>query len=154
MWMIPTTTRCGSRKDGSRLSGSPCDSAASNALTLWASVITNGGFAVVSELSWLRDQAPDAVREFFASSYPDMQSIQQNIAVAEDAGYRALTTYTLPNDVWATGYYGLLEPRAQTLLDHPDESVRNFAAETMQEIAIFNASEDSYGYIFYVHRRT
>lgn len=83
-----------------------------------------------------------------------MQSIQQNIAVAEDAGYRALTTYTLPNDVWATGYYGLLEPRAQTLLDHPDESVRNFAAETMQEIAIFNASEDSYGYIFYVHRRT
>ena len=99
--MIPTTTRCGSRKDGSRLSGSPCDSAASNALTLWASVITNGGFAVVSELSWLRDQAPDAVREFFASGYPDMQSM-----------------------------------------------------ETMQEIAIFNASEDSYGYVFYVLRRT
>ena len=125
-----------------------------NALTLWASVITNGGFAFVSELSWLRDQAPDAVREFFASGYPDMQSIQQNIAVAEDTGYRVLTTYTLPNDAWVTGYYDLLEPRAQAQLDHPDVSVRNFAAETVREIAIFNASEDSYGYVFYVLRRT
>src|SRR5262247_2096909 len=77
----------------------------SNALTLWASAIKSDGFAVVSELSWLRDQVPDVVRKFFASGYPDMQSIQQNLAVAETAGYRALTTYTLPNDAWVKGYY-------------------------------------------------
>ncbi|MCI0609840.1 MAG: class I SAM-dependent methyltransferase [Anaerolineae bacterium] len=124
-----------------------------NALTIWASAINEGGFAVVSELSWLRDQVPDAVREFFFSGYPDMQSIQQNLAVAANAGYGVLTTYTLPKDAWVKGYYDLLEPRAQALIDHPDSSVRDFAVETIKEIEIFKHSEDSYGYVFYVLQR-
>ena len=125
----------------------------SNALTMWASAINKGGFAVVSELSWLRDQVPDAVREFFSSGYPDMQSMQQNLAVAENAGYEVLTTYTLPKDAWVKGYYDLLEPRAKALIDHPDASVRDFAVETVKEIEIFKSSEDSYGYVFYVLQR-
>ncbi|HEX9423585.1 MAG TPA: methyltransferase domain-containing protein [Pyrinomonadaceae bacterium] len=125
----------------------------SNALTLWASAINSGGLVVVSELSWLRKQVPAVVREYFATGYADIQFIQQNIMVAENAGYRVITTYTLPLDTWVTGYYDQLAPRAQALLDHPDASVRNFAAETVQEIAIFNSSEDSYGYVFYVLQR-
>jgi cyclopropane fatty-acyl-phospholipid synthase-like methyltransferase len=124
-----------------------------NALTIWASAINPGGFAVVSELSWLREQIPDAVRKFFLSGYPDMQSIQQNRAVAEDAGYRVLTTYTLPQEAWVEDYYALLEPRAEVLVDHPDSSVRDFAAETVKEIEIFRCSEGSYGYVFYVLQR-
>ena len=122
----------------------------SNALTTWASAIDPGGFAVVSELSWLREQIPDAVREFFLSGYPDMQSIQQNIAVAENAGYKLLTTYTLPKEAWVEGYYDILEPRAKDLVDHSDPTVRDFAIETVKEIEIFECSEDSYGYVFYV----
>ena len=124
-----------------------------NALTVWASAINQGGFAVVSELSWLRDQVPNEVREFFLSGYPDMQSIQQNLAVAENVGFRVLTTYTLPQDAWVEGYYELLEPRAKALIDHPDSSVRDFAAETVEEIKVFKSSEDSYGYVFYVLQR-
>jgi trans-aconitate methyltransferase len=125
----------------------------SNALTTWASAINPDGFAVVSELSWLREQIPDAVREFFLSGYPDMQSIQQDIAVAENAGYKVLTTYTIPKQAWVEGYYDVLEPRAKALVDHPDSSVRDFALETVKEIEIFKCSEDSYGYVFYVLQR-
>lgn len=125
----------------------------SNALTTWASAINPDGFAVVSELSWLREQVPNAVREFFLSGYPDMQSIQKNIAIAENAGYRVLTTHTLPKEAWVEGYYDVLEPRAKTLVDHPDSSVRDFAVETVKEIEIFKCSEDSYGYVFYVLQR-
>lgn len=124
-----------------------------NALAVWLSAIEKGGFAVVSELSWLRDQVPDAVREYFSSGYPAMQSIQENLAAAENAGYRVLTTYTLPNEAWVEGYYDILEPRAKALADHPDSSVRDFALETVREIEIFKASEDSYGYVFYVLQR-
>ena len=124
-----------------------------NALAVWASAINEGGFAVVSELSWLRDQAPAAVREFFSSGYPDMQSIQQNLSVAENTGYKVLTTYTLPDEAWVEGYYDILEPRAKGLMDHTDSSVRDFAAETVKEIDIFKSSEGSYGYVFYVLQR-
>ena len=124
-----------------------------NALTLWASAITLEGFAVVSELSWLREQIPPAVREFFASGYPAMASLPHNLVVAENAGYTVLTTYTLPQEAWVTGYYDLLEPRAQALLNHPDAAVRVFVAETLKEIDIFHASDESYGYVFYILQR-
>jgi SAM-dependent methyltransferase len=125
----------------------------SDALTTWASAINKDGCAVVSELSWLREQVPNAAREFFLAGYPDMQSMQQNLAVAANAGYRVLTTYTLPKEAWVEGYYDVLEPRAKSLVDHPDSSVRNFAVETIKEIEIFRHSEESYGYVFYVLQR-
>jgi trans-aconitate methyltransferase len=126
----------------------------SNALMTWASAINPDGFAIVSELSWLREQVPSAVREFFRSGYPDMQSVHRNIAVAENAGYKVLNTYTLPKEAWTDGYYDVLEPRARALVKHPDSSVRDFALESIKEIEVFEYSEDSYGYVFYVLQRT
>jgi SAM-dependent methyltransferase len=121
-----------------------------NALTTWAPALTTDGLAVVSELSWLKEHAPDAVREFFRSGYPDMRSVQENIAVAESAGYKLVTTHTLPRRAWEDGYYDILAPRAKALLDHPDTQVRDFAADIVREIEVFQCSEGSYGYVFYV----
>ncbi|PSB53178.1 class I SAM-dependent methyltransferase [Chamaesiphon polymorphus] len=125
-----------------------------NALTTWAAAIAKNGFAVVSELSWLKEQIPVAVSDFFGSGYPDMKSIPQNLAIAEAAGYTLITTYILPKAAWIEGYYDVLEPRATALVSHPDSSVRNLAIETLKEIDTFNHSEDSYGYVFYVLQRT
>lgn len=124
-----------------------------NALAIWAPALALEGFAVVSELSWLKEEVPDVVRGFFRSGYPDMRSIQQNIAVAEDAGYKVLATYTLPKDSWIENYYDILEPRAKALANHPAASVRDFATETIREIEIFGVSEESYGYVFLVLQR-
>ena len=121
-----------------------------DALAIWAGALTADGLAVISELSWLKQPAPDAVREFFRSGYPDMRSVQDNIEVAERAGYKVLTTHTLPGQAWVEGYYDVLAPRAAALADHPDPSVRAFAAETVREIEVFHSSGDSYGYVFYV----
>ncbi len=41
-------------------------------------------------------------------------------------------------------------PNTCNLISHPDSSVRKLAIETLKEIDIFNCSEDSYGYVFYV----
>jgi hypothetical protein len=107
----------------------------------------------VSELSWLKEHAPAPAREFFRSGYPDMRTVRHNIAVVESAGYRLLGTHTLPRDTWIDGYYDVLGPRARVLLEHGDASVRAFAAETLKEIEVFERSEDSYGYVFYVLQR-
>jgi SAM-dependent methyltransferase len=124
-----------------------------NALTIWAKAIKPNRFAVVSELCWLREQIPDAVREFFQSGYPEMQSVPRNIAIAEEAGYKIFNTYTLPREAWVKDYYDVLEPRAKSLVNHPDIAVRDFALETLKEIKAFEISEDSYGYVFYLLQR-
>ncbi len=124
-----------------------------NALAAWATALAPNGTMVVSELCWLTEKAPEAVRKFFQSGYPDMRSIQQNITTAEAAGYKLLATHTLPNEAWVDGYYDILKPRAESLIDHVDSTVRDFAAETIREIEIFEHSEGSYGYVFFVLQR-
>jgi trans-aconitate methyltransferase len=125
----------------------------SNALALWGGAMSRDGVLVVSELSWLWAEAPDAVREFFRTGYPDMRSVADNQAVAEGAGYKVLATYTLPREAWVEGYYDVLAPRAHALLNHPEPAVRDFAAETVREIEVFEDAQDSYGYVFLVLQR-
>ena len=125
-----------------------------NALSTWAKAIRPRGFAVVSELCWLRDKIPDAVKKFFESGYPEMQSVEQNIQTAEEAGFELFNTYTLPKEAWVKDYYDVLEPRAKSLASHSDFAVRDFAVETLKEIETFKISEDSYGYVFYLLQRS
>ena len=125
-----------------------------NALATWAKAIRPNGFAVVSELCWLREEVPDPVREFFQSGYPEMQSVEQNIQIAEEAGYVLFNTYTLPKESWVKDYYDILEPRAKSLVSHSDVAVRDVAVETLKEIETFKISEESYGYVFYVLQRS
>ena len=125
----------------------------SQALTTWAVALRPDAFAVVSELSWLKARVPDVVTEFFRTGYPDMASVPENVAIAENAGYTVLTTQALPRNAWTDGYYEILMPRAQALLDHPDNKVRALAAQIVREIDVFDVSDDSYGYVFYLLRR-
>ena len=82
-----------------------------------------------------------------------MRSVEENINVAENAGYTLLSTHTLPRNSWIDGYYDVLLLRARNLLDHPDSVVRQHAADTVKQIEVFDLSEDSYGYVFYVLQR-
>ena len=82
-----------------------------------------------------------------------VESIADNVVTIEQAGYRVLTTHTLPSQAWTEGYYDVLGPRAQQMLDHTDAAVRELAADTLREIEIFQQSEGSYGYVFYVGQR-
>jgi trans-aconitate methyltransferase len=124
-----------------------------NALRTWAPAIGPDGFAVVSELSWLSSEPPVSAMEFFSAAYPGMQSVYDNVNVAEDAGYELLRTLTFPREAWLDGYYDVLAPRAKALLDHVDAQVREYAAETIREIDVFDRSNNSYGYVFYVLQR-
>jgi trans-aconitate methyltransferase len=120
-----------------------------HALHAWRDAIAPEGFLVISELCWLRDDAPARVRAFFEREYPDMQSRDHNLRSIRNSGYHLLSTHTLPRTAWSEGYYEILEPRARGLLKHPEAPVREFAAQTLEEIEVFDCSADSYGYMFY-----
>lgn len=125
-----------------------------NAVNLWRGAIRSGGFLVVSELSWLDKEAPEDVRKFFASGYPDMRHVEENLLILQEANYHVLGTHILPREGWIDDYYKLLEPRAKALLGHSDELVKRFAAEAVEEIEIFGRNNGSYGYVFYVLQKT
>lgn len=124
-----------------------------NALRTWAPAMKAGGFIVASELTLLADDPPERVKEFLARAYPAIQTVEKNLVAGEGAGLRAVGTYTIPREAWTEGYYDVLGPRAESLKNHPDATVREMAAETLEEIEVFESSEGSYGYVFYVFER-
>lgn len=124
-----------------------------SALATWAAALAPGAVLAVSELCWLRDEVPPAVRGFFEAGYPAMRSVPDNLAAIARAGYHVLSTHTLPRHAWTNDYYDVLEPRARELLGQAAPAVRDLAAETLREIEVFRKSQESYGYVFFVLQR-
>jgi SAM-dependent methyltransferase len=120
------------------------------ALSAWAPAIASGGYLVVSELCWLRDSVSELARDFFQSAYPDMGPAATVTELCERAGYRVLSTYTLPRTAWLDGFYDELGPRATALRNHSDSAVRSFAEQTLLEIGVFQRCIGDYGYVFFV----
>lgn len=124
-----------------------------HALEKWYPAIRPGGYAVISELSWLKDTAPPDVVGYLQASYPLMWPLESNIAAAVNAGFQLVATHVLSRTAWIEDYYEVLVPHARALLSHPEISVRKFAEETLKAIAIFEDFSDTYGYVFYVLKK-
>lgn len=125
-----------------------------NALSRWLPALSPAGCMVISELCWLTSDPPPSVREYFREGYPDMRTTREVVELAERRGLTLLATHTLPRSAWLDGYYDILEPRATALADHPDHAVRTASRELLREIAIFDESADSYGYVFFALARS
>lgn len=123
------------------------------ALTTWRRAIRPGGYAVVSELSWLRDEVPEHLRAYFRSGYPDMRTREENLSIAHAGGYEVVATHLLSRAAWIDSYYDKLEPLALSLLKHPERAVRAIAEQTLDGIRIFDSAEGNYGYVFYILRK-
>lgn len=123
------------------------------ALTAWRPVLAEAGHAAISECTWLVDEPPEIARRYWESGYPTMGTVDANVAAAEECGYAVLDTFALRRASWVEGYYDHLAPRAAALAGHDDPVVRQLVAETREELAMFAAAGDSYGYVFYLLER-
>jgi len=118
------------------------------ALRLWRPLLSSGGVAVISEMSWFADDAPEPARAFWRTAYPTMGDERLNAAMARGAGYRTLTTRRLPSDAWWRNYYGPLRERMRRVDVTP--AMQAVIRETEEEMALFARFSDCYGYTFYV----
>jgi ubiquinone/menaquinone biosynthesis C-methylase UbiE len=121
----------------------------------WRRFLKPGGFVAVTELTWLTDNPPVEARNFWAISYPDMKTRDENMALAEAAGYITIANFTLPDSAWWDGYYGPLSDRVASLREKYSGRPEIIALlnEELAEIDLFKNYSDAYGYVFYILRR-
>lgn len=124
------------------------------ALEQWRLLLKPGGYLVVSDCMWLHPSPPPAVRRFWEAAYPDMRSVAEALAVAEHLGYAFLHAETLPESGWWQDYYLPLERRLETLgtVVERDPALAGVMAGVRDEIAMYRAHADVYGYVFMVLR--
>ncbi|MCO4773605.1 MAG: class I SAM-dependent methyltransferase [Deltaproteobacteria bacterium] len=125
-------------------------------LDAWRPLLRAGGCLAVTELSWLTPNPPAEASAFWAEGYPAMRSIEANLAGAEAAGFEVVGHFVLPARTWTDEYYGPLAARLDPYLaEHPGDAVAEaVVAGTREEIAMYERFGDTYGYVFYVLRRS
>lgn len=123
-----------------------------NGLREWRRLLTEKGYLVVSELSWLRPDLPEEVRTFMNEGYPAIKTIKENIEVTRKSRYHIVGFFVLPEKSWWDNYYTLIETKLPSLKARyrdDEEALKIIACEEL-EIEMFRKYSDYYGYVFYI----
>ena len=123
-----------------------------NGLKSCKQLVRANGYVAVTEISWLKENPPIEVAEFFGQEYPDMKDIQGNFEIIEAAGYDLIDYFILPEDAWWDDYY---LPLDQQIGDLQSEYKDNAQAQELFEILrleidMYRKFSDYYGYVFYI----
>jgi len=123
-------------------------------LRSWRRLLRPRACLVVSEATWLRDDPPAELREFWAAGYPGMASIAANLSTARTEGYNPLGHFVLPESAWLEDYYAPLEERlAGFRAEHEGNAdAEALVTETEREISFYRRYSAWYGYVFYILR--
>ena len=118
----------------------------------WRQLLKPGGLIAVTELSWLKPNPSEAARKFWGEGYPDMATVDENLARLSAAGYRSLGHFTLPESDWWDNYYQPMAARIEVLRgkysDNPEAQA--FLDLEYAEIELYRQYSDYYGYEFYL----
>ena len=118
----------------------------------WRRLLNLGGYVVVSELSWLRQDAPQEAKDYMMQMYPVIKTIEGNVEIIRNSGYRLVGSFVLPSESWWDNYYTPIETKLPSLkARHKDnEEVLQVIACEETEIEMFRKYSDYYGYVFYI----
>jgi len=120
----------------------------------WKQLLTDNGYLVVSELSWFKREAPEEIQKFFAEVYPQMKTVEENLAIARKAGYRVVGWFTVPESSWWDNYYTPIEaklPALKSKYQGSPEALQILACEEL-EIEMYRKYATHYGSVFYILR--
>jgi len=118
----------------------------------WRRLLTENGYLVVSELSWLRPDIPKEANAYMQEGYPAINIIEENLEVARNCGYQIVDSFVLPTKSWWDNYYTLIKakiPSLKTKYSDDEEALEVIALEEL-EIEMFSKYSDYYGYVFYI----
>ena len=126
------------------------------ALKSWRPLLRDRGYLAFSELVWLDPQPTGKVAEFFGNEYPAMTTIDRIITALRENGYEPVGDFTLPESAWWDDYYTPLEAKLPSLRQkyEGDEAALGIVAQSEAEIDIRRRCASSYGYHFFVARKS
>lgn len=125
------------------------------ALEIWKEFIKPEGHLVVSEVSWLKEDIPKELVNFWSSEYPEMKTIDSNLSIIKQKGYNIVDFFTIPEISWWENYYTPLQKRIQFLeKEHKyDIKWQEVLSSNKKEIEMYRKYNEYYGYVFYIMKK-
>lgn len=120
-------------------------------LRLWKPLLKPRGYLAATEISWLKDNPPPEVRQFWENGYPAMKTIKGNLEIIRKADYKLVEHFTLPESAW-WDYYLPIEKKIERMKNRyqNDPAALEVLEIEAQEIELYRKYSEYYGYVFYV----
>ncbi len=125
-------------------------------LNEWHKYLKTGGYIAISESSWFTDTRPAEINDFWMNSYPEIDTIPNQVAKIHKAGYLPVATFIFPETCWTEHYF---EPKATACKVFQNKYAGNKTAEELissqyHEEVLYRKYKEFYGYTFFIAKKT
>lgn len=126
-----------------------------NGLKKWKDYLKVGGYLAVTEITWITQNRPKEIEEFWKAEYPEVGTASNKIKQLENNGYSLVGYFYLNQDSWIETYYKPLQARFENFLKHNNNSelARKVVEDNQAEIDLYQKFKDYYSYGFYIARK-
>jgi ubiquinone/menaquinone biosynthesis C-methylase UbiE len=118
----------------------------------WRKLLTDKGYLVASELSWLEFNPPQEIKHYWEKNYPAIKTTMENLEIAKKGGYRIVNHFILPEKSWWENYYTPIVakiPKLKKKYAKDKEALKVLENEEI-EIEMYTRYSAHYGYVFYI----
>jgi len=125
-----------------------------NAINYLKKFIKPNGCLAVTEISWLTNERPDEIDNYWKNAYTDINTIENKLNQLRNCGYRVIDNFILPNYCWEN-YYEPIKMKEKAFLEkwkHKKEVI-DFVNETVLERELFEKYNKYYNYVFYIAQK-
>lgn len=124
-------------------------------INLWRPLLKSGGYIAVTEISWLTAERPAPINDFWAESYPEIDTIPNKSAQMQKAGYIPIATFVLPENCWTDNFYTpQIAAQEAFLANHKDSAAaQEFVLSQRHEAELYHKYKAYYSYVFYIGKK-
>ena len=124
-------------------------------LSEWKKYIKPNGYLAIHEMTWLKNNPPKEISDYWKRIYPQITTIENNLRIIEKCGYKTLGYFPLPEDAWWEFYYDPLEKHLKILREKYKDNpkVMDTLNEEQLEIDLFRKYNSWYSSVFYIMQK-
>jgi ubiquinone/menaquinone biosynthesis C-methylase UbiE len=126
-----------------------------NGLQNWKKFIKTNGYLVVSEISWMKDEIPEELKEYWTATYKEIDTIENKLEKIKKNGYEIIDHFSLSEEAWADEYYVPLSEKLDRFMEKyaGDDEAEIVADCIDDEIELYEQYAEYFGYEFYIMRK-
>lgn len=124
-------------------------------LNEWRKYLKTGGYIAVSESAWFTEERPAEIHDFWMEAYPQIDTIPNQVALIQKAGYLPVASFILPETCWTEHYFApLVKAREKFLAKYPrNKTAEELVAMSHHEEELYRKYKEFYGYVFYIAKK-
>jgi ubiquinone/menaquinone biosynthesis C-methylase UbiE len=124
-------------------------------LNEWRKYLKTDGFIAVTDASWLTEERPPEIEDYWTHHYPGITTIQNNVDTMENSGFFPISVFTMPENCWTDNYFTPQIPVQDDLLKkyNGNKTVEEFIEGCRHEAKMYDEYKKYYGYVFYIGKK-